>query len=251
MKPEALREFRQAVFVDPGNPDSHRALALALMRTDKYEEAEEVLRRAIYRLDSPKKWRLHLILSQLLTNYGDRTNDSQFYEEALEEVNKAVLNNFNHPGPHFHKGIVQTRLEDYRGALKSFQSCLRIDETHFKAERNARRIQKFTREQRLQPRVSKWAGIFLSFISILQLIVLWRLYLTTDRITGEMLMVLVPVLLGLVVVGFLLPWLTRIKLPGFEAEMGQVMEKTEQISSGPPGEIGFGKSASLITSGPQ
>jgi len=51
-----------------------------------------------------------------------------------------------------------------------------------------------------------------------------------------------PLLLGLLVVGLLLPNLNKLKLPGgFEAEIRELKTK-ENISSGPKGDIGFGSS---------
>lgn len=244
---KAVREFRQAMAIDPYNEAPRRAIAVALMRTGELVEAERVLREAIRLLDKSKRWQLHLTLCRVLTRIGDDTGDSQFYEEALEEVVEAIHLKPDHPDPYFHGGIVRSKLEDYRGALKNFRSCLKQDPHRFEAERNAMRIQLLLRKERVQSKGSLSGGIGVGVISIVQLIVLWIFYLG-GKVTETMLTILVPVLLGLVVVAFLLPWLIRIKLPGLEAELSQ---PTETVSSGPTGEVGFGSSPPTISSGPR
>jgi hypothetical protein len=65
-----------------------------------------------------------------------------------------------------------------------------------------------------------------------------------------MLTVLSPILLGLMVIGLLLPNLNKIKLPGgIEAEI--IETRTKEISSGPKAEIGFGSSLPSISPGPR
>ncbi len=69
----------------------------------------------------------------------------------------------------------------------------------------------------------------------------------------SMLTVMTPLLLGLVVVGLLLPNLNKLKLPGgFEAEIGELKPKEtkEPVSSGPKGDIGFGSSLPVLSPGP-
>lgn len=66
----------------------------------------------------------------------------------------------------------------------------------------------------------------------------------------SMLTVMTPLLLGLLVVGLVLPNLTKLKLfGGFEAEIAEI--KTKEISSGPKGEIGLGSSLPIISPGPR
>jgi hypothetical protein len=71
--------------------------------------------------------------------------------------------------------------------------------------------------------------------------------LIVDR---SMLTFMTPLLLGLLIVGLLLPNLNKLKLPGgFEAEISELKTK-ENISSGPKGDIGFGSSLPIVTPGP-
>ena len=68
----------------------------------------------------------------------------------------------------------------------------------------------------------------------------------------SMLTVMTPLLLGLLVVGLVLPNLTKLKLfGGFEAEISEADVKTKDISSGPKGEISFGSSLPTLSPGPR
>jgi tetratricopeptide (TPR) repeat protein len=239
---EAIREFRLAAVIDPQNPDSSNALAIALMEGNNLVEAEKVLRSAIRLLDESKRWELHLTLCRLLTRIGDETSDLEYYEEALKEANTATRLQPQHPAPYFHGGIVRFKLEDYRSALNSFRQCLRKDQHYLEAELNARRVRSLIRTEKARSRASLFASVFLAIIFLIQLIAVWILRFTTDKITDTMLTVLVPILLGLMVVAVLLPWLSRLKMTGLEADLSQPTPK-ESLPSGPKGEIGFGSAS--------
>ena len=71
---EAVRYCREATYIEPKNPETHRALAIALMRADRYEEAETTIRKALATLGPAKPWRLYLLLAQILTRAGDVAN---------------------------------------------------------------------------------------------------------------------------------------------------------------------------------
>jgi len=236
---EATRLFRQAVHSNPRDEEPLRALAIGLMRGGEYSEAGRVLRKALRQLDDSKRWRLHLTLSQLLTEVGDKNDDPDLYEEALKEIREAVSLNPEHAEPYFHAGVVRFKLEDYRGALRNFRLCLRKDPEHFDAERNMRLVQAFTKEERKRVRGSLYTGMAMGVVCVLLLIMLWVLYLrpTNTRVTATMVITFSPVLLALALVAFLLPWLIKLKLPGVEAELSQPKER---ISRGPTGSIGFG-----------
>ena len=239
---EAIREFRLAMAIDPNSPDSPRALAIALMESNNLIEAEKVLRTALRVLDQSKRWELHLVLCQLLTRLGDEAGDLQFYEEALKEVSKAIRLKPKHPDPYFHGGVVRFKLEDYRGALTNFRRSTKADEHYLEAELNARRVRSLIRRERARSRTSFLASFFLAVVFLAQLVALWILRFRTDKIPDAMLTVLVPILMGLMVVAVLLPWLSKIKMTGLEAEMSEPKPK-EALASGPKGEIGFGSAS--------
>ncbi len=236
---EAIRESRLATMIDGNDPDGFKALAIALMEGGELVEAEKVLRSSLKRLDRTKRWELHLTLCRLLTRIGDETDDRQFYEEALKEVTSAIQVHPNSPAPYFHGGIVRYKLEDYRGALKYFRRCRKEDDLYLEAELNAKRIRSLLRREQRLSRSTFLAGALLGVIFLAQLVGLWILFLVTDQITETMLTVLVPILLGLMVVAVLLPWLSRLKITGLEAELSEPRPR-ESLASGPKGAIGFG-----------
>jgi tetratricopeptide (TPR) repeat protein len=235
---KAVREFRSGVALDPQNPETHQSLAIALQESDKLREAEQVLRKAISQLDESGRWRLHLTLCQVLTRLGD-TGEVKYYEEALEEVRQAMR---THPGQsavYFHSGVVRFKLDDPWGAVQDFGRCPPGDEYHLEADLNAKRIRARIQQERVRARASLFATVLLAVVLLVQLIALWLLRIWTDRVTETSLTVLVPILLGLLVVALLLPWLTRFKMTGFEAELSEPKPK-EALATGPKGEIGFG-----------
>jgi Flp pilus assembly protein TadD len=248
----AIGEFRQAMAIDPKNPEPVRALAVALMEGGRLVEAETVLRNAIRGLDESRRWRLHITLCQLLTRLADEAGDSELCGEALKEANSAMVLASKEPDVHFCCGIVRFKLEDYREALHYFRGCQKLDKSRVDAEINARKVKRFIVQEKLRSR--RLASLTLSAIILGQLALLWwwRLKYGVDEkhavVTSTMLTVLVPLCLGLVVVSILLPSLTKLKLTGgFEAELSQPQAK-DTLASGPKGQIGFGSSF-LGTSG--
>jgi tetratricopeptide (TPR) repeat protein len=244
---EAVRAFRRAVALEPGNDDASRALALGLMRADDFAEAETVLRRALRRADPARRWRLHLTLSQLLSRRADRPGDvAQFYEEALREANTS-LHLKEYAETYFQSGYVRAKLDDYRGALRMFERCLELDAENFEAERWVNRLRDLLRQRRVQTRGGVWGTILLGVLALVQLGVAWWFYFN-QRISETTLAVLVPILLGLGVLAFLLPWLTKFKLPGLEAEMSQ---PKEAVSTGPTGVLASPGPMPTVSQGPR
>jgi tetratricopeptide (TPR) repeat protein len=239
---EAVREYRAAAAIDPKNPDAHKALAIALIEAGELAGAERVLRAAIRQLDASQGWELRLTLCQLLARLGDDIGDDRYYEEALREATTAVRLKPRQPGPHFYAGIVRFKIDDLPGALRSFKQCLSLDKENVMAELNAERIRARLREKS-QARVSRFSSIFLMVVFIILLAVLWAPRVWTEKISETTFVVLTPVLLGLLVVSVLLPWLTRLKITGIEAELSEPKPK-ETLPSGPRREIGFIRDAS-------
>lgn len=237
-KKKAIRELRRAAMSDPAGYEGPRALAIALLQAGESTEAESVLRRTIRRLkklgpSSPGRWRLHLALSQVLRSRADRSKDKKLYEEAHSEV-RAALAQTEHTEAYFELGLVLASLEDYKGALKAFRECHALDESHFEASRNADRVETILSEMRLQLQSSAKGGRLIAVLAFVQAVGVWIIYLY-GLIQESTLLVLIPILLGLGVVGVLLPSLTRFKLPGLEAEM--LSERRQPISAGPT--VGF------------
>lgn len=243
---EAVCELRWAAAIDPHHPGPCKALAIGLMEAGKLTEAEKLLRNALRRLDQNQRWELHLMLCRLLTRIGDDTNDPQWYEEALTQANTALRLQPQHTAPYFYGGIVRFKLGDYRIALYNFRRCLHEGdgegegEHRLDAELNIRRVQALMSRERKGRRVGFFASFFLAGVFLMQLIGLWVLRLNTDAVTDTMLTVLLPILLGLMVVAILLPWLSRLKLTGLEAELSEPAPAQPSGPKGAIGEIGFG-----------
>jgi tetratricopeptide (TPR) repeat protein len=240
----AIAEFRQAISIDPRNPNPVRALAIALMESGKLAEAESILRMAIRTFDESKRWRLNLTLCQVLTRLADDTGDPDLCGEALSEATAALRIAADRSEPYFFSGIVRFKLDDYYGALDCFRHCQELDKNRIDAEINARRVKALLRRDRIRSRTSLWTSVILASIILAQLGLLWwcRIKYEADKnavVTPTMFTVLVPICLGLIVVSILLPYLSRLKLTGLEAELSQPTA-TQSLASGPKGEIDFG-----------
>ena len=278
---EAIRYCREAVFAEPKNPETHRALVVALMRAEQYEEAELRAREALISVARAKPWRLRLLLAQILVRAGDTLNkdrkkkDLDFYEEALTNVNEAR----NECGPNaelfFHAGIVQQRLEDYATSARSFTDCVKLNPQHYEAERYGRIMQTALEQQRRLFKVNLWFSYVLAVLSAGLLLVLWTAHLsgitrttavdqpvpnatTPIRVSKDelivndtLLNVMTPILLGMFTVAALLPNLSKLKLPGFEAEISDPKAPDPNISSGPRGDIKFGSSLASLDIDPR
>ena len=284
---EAIKYCREAVFVEPKNPETHRALAVALMRSEQYDEAELVLRRALSNLALTKPWRLYLLLAQILVRIGDAANkerkkkDLDLYEDALRYVNEARLAAATpNADIYFHAGIVQQRLDDFPASQKNFNDCVKLDRNRFDAERYSRIVQTAIDQQRKTFTINQWFGVGLAAFCAAMLLILWTLYFTGAQraiipppapnanvaatapaatpspqseytVNTSLLNVMTPLLLGLLTVGILLPNLTKLKLPGFEAEVSEPKSPEPAISSGPRGDVKFGSSMPIVDSDPR
>jgi tetratricopeptide (TPR) repeat protein len=241
---KAVLEFRQAMVLDPANPDFARALAISLLGNDKAMEAEGVLRHAIRNLDEFKRWKLHLALSQVLTRLAEDTSDPALMTEALKEVKTALRLKPAQADAHFYDGIVRFKMEDFNGSLRAFRRAQEIDPNRVEAEVNAKRVQAMMREDKTRSKAGRFASLVVGVVALCQLGGLWYLrWQGGDKgiVSPVMITVLVPVCLGLLVVSFVLPFLTKLKLTGLEAELSE--PKPKAVAAGPKGQIGFGGGA--------
>lgn len=239
---QALNEFRCALALAPNSAEAHRALAVGLIELGRLSEAELALRGALRQLDVPKRPALHLALCQLLTRVGDGNGDTRSYDEALKEAGSAVALKPTDATAHFFRGVVKYKLNDLSGALVCFERALEFDRKHLQADLNRQRVRAMLKQESKLTRASGWVSAFLCAVLLSQLGLLWWLFLTSTRVSSAAFAALLPILLGLLVVATLLPWLSRLKLTGLEAELS-VPKPKDSLSSGPKGEIGFGSSA--------
>lgn len=241
---EAVAAFRQAVAIDPARTDAVRGLAIALLERGRTGEAEGVVRTALRQLDRSKRWQLHLMLCQVLTRQADDSDDTRLYQDALGEVRKALALRPEHPDPYFHSGIVRFKLGDYGNSLVAFKRCQKLGKDRVDAEVQAIRVQAIIKQERTGLRASKLASGLLGTVVLLQLITIWglRWRYRNEIVTATMITVLVPICLGLGVVSMMLPWLSKLKVTGIEAELSEVKPK-DALTLGPKGEVGFGDAA--------
>lgn len=94
-------------------------------------------------------------------------------------------------------------------------------------------------EQSLAITRSSLAGsAALMVVSVALLVALWLGFFLTDKVTTVVISTLTPILVGLVAVGFVLPFLVRLRLPGgVEADLSASLS---QVSAGPTGEVTIG-----------
>jgi tetratricopeptide (TPR) repeat protein len=247
-KPQrAVRYYRQAASIRPEKPDYAHALAVALMRSEKLDEAERVLREGIQRFEEDKAWRLYLTLSQLLVRRGDETEEDYYYKDALAKVRTALSRKSDEADVYLHAGVVQSKLENYDAALRNFRRCLALDEENPEATRAVALLKEVLRQESVRTRGSLWGGILVGFVATAQLFALWVFYLR-GQVSETIFTVLAPISLGLVVLAFLLPWLIKLRLPGLEAELSKVPEK---VDSGPKAAISFGSMSPTGSTGPR
>lgn len=240
---EAIQALRRAAAIDPGSAEPYRALALALMQAGEVSEAERLLRKGLRRVDRSRSWRLHLALAQVLRTTADRGNDEGLYEEAHREV-QASLRLHEDTDAYFELGYVLARLDALKEALAAFQKC---GEDHAEAMRNAARIRATLEARKEQTRGGTFASVVLGAAALTQLLAVWVLFLLGRFKDETKPLVFSPILLALLAVAALLPWLTRLKLPGIEAELA---EPKQSLTPGQKGGITLSSAVPTITRAP-
>ena len=233
---DAAREFKRSIILDANNPETFRALAIALMEDNNMMEAERVLRRAINQYDGKHCNGLHITLAQLLIKCGDQGINETYYKDALKEIQIATKIKPDNPSNYFYNGILRFKLEDYSTALTCFRQCLDFDKHFIEAELNSIKIQDILQRNKTLVKFSKFPSIFLTIVFLAQLILVWVLYLKTEKITVVTVSVLVPILSGLLIISILLPWLSKFKMSGIEAELNAQNPK-DNLATGPKGEM--------------
>jgi tetratricopeptide (TPR) repeat protein len=225
---DAMHEFRRALALDPTIEETSVGLSIGLLRNGRPHEAERVLRDAIRGASGPNVWRLQLTLAWILSTIADQTDeasslgrrrpDRRYYEEALTAAAQAKLQAPNAREPLILSGIIKSRLDDFRGAMKEFRACVQRDPDDYEASRHLETVRSWIVQGVL--RNTFVGGLVIGAISGLQLIAVWALFLA-GRISATVLVTLVPIFIGLIVVAFLLPSLIRLRLPGLDAQLSE------------------------------
>ncbi|MDX3354291.1 tetratricopeptide repeat protein [Streptomyces sp. ME01-24h] len=242
---QAVGAFRRAVAVGPDSGSAALGLAVALAEgMGDFGGAEEELRRVLGRpgvRDQPQ-WQLRLALARLLVQAGDAEQSADRYREAGEEARAAIRLAEREAEAHFVAGVVEQRLGTQtadvrlkllhrRRAQRFLTRCRRLDPAHQDAERALRLLEEDARAAH----GSRLSSAVLVLVATAVLGAAWVDFLWKHHVTAVMLTTLTPVLAGLIAVGFLLPVLIRLKLPGgMEADLSASIG---QISRGPRGEV--------------
>jgi len=260
--PDAVRHFRQALQIEPTNGSASLGLALALSSTvGDFVEAEEVLDRALQRPDCDHpRWQLLVAVARILVERGDKTQGSrQFYVDALAHAQEAISLAADKAEPYFIAAVARYRLAEAmddlpakpfrrRQALRDLRRCIKLDPGNTEARRSLLVMEQSSRITTASVTVST----IVVLVGMAVLGALWGAFFWSDRITTVMITTLTPVLIALIMVGLILPFIIRLKLPGgVEADLSASIR---QISSGPTGEDLFAPgrfSKPNVSSGPQ
>ncbi|MFA1545880.1 tetratricopeptide repeat protein [Actinomadura chokoriensis] len=243
---QAVRHFRQALSISPASAPAAIGLAIGLTRAPgDFPAAERVLRDAIDRIgDGPSRAGLLLALARLLIERGDLTQRPELYREAVTTAQEAIDRAGTEAEAHFVAGVamykvgasdeVRARPFYRRRAVRYLRECVRRDPAHVEG----RRLLLLARENLKTARGGAVGSFVMTVVAMSLLITMWVSLFFSDRITTVMLTTLTPVLVGLVALGFVLPLLVRLKLPGgVEADLSASLQ---QVSSGPTGDMSIG-----------
>ncbi|MCS7483163.1 tetratricopeptide repeat protein, partial [Umezawaea endophytica] len=251
----AAQHFRQALVIDPARGAAAIGLSLALIKSPgDLLAAERVLRDALRRKDCDQpQWQLLVALARLLIERGDATQRRDLHLEALSTAQEAIELASEQADPHYVAGIAaykagesgpEARARPFyrRRALRHFRRCLRQDPTHTEA----RRVMALAEQGLAVARGSVAGGVALMVVASALLVALWLGFFLTDKVTTVVISTLTPILVGLVALGFVLPFLVRLKLPGgVEADLSASLN---QVTSGPTGEVSIGPGRLVGTS---
>jgi tetratricopeptide (TPR) repeat protein len=230
--PDAEREFRQALALEPESVKAAIGLARTLVMTDRYAQSEAILREALARQSVNKRWETHQALAWLLVRQGDKEQNQDLLEEAYEHAKQAIekapekQSPDAEAGPHFVAGLALLQLASLtaepwlqgnyqRRAIGHLRKCLNSSEY----EIDARRYMQLLKRERRAERPAAFGGLIVGFVSLVLLAVMWIAFFRSTRVSATVLSVNTPILIGLLTVSLLLPWLIRLKMPGFEAEL--------------------------------
>ncbi len=255
----AIRHFRQARRIEPGRGSAAIGLALALSQSPgDLVESEAILQEALSRPDCDlPRWQLLLALARVLVVRGDATQVRQFYLDALARAQAAIALATEESEPYFVAAIARYKMAELSGdfslkpvhrrmAARDLRRAVTLDSSNVEAQRSLRIVDESLRIGR----GGTTGSALVVTMGTLGLIGLWIAFFSSGKVTPTMLMTLTPLLIALVVIGLLLPLVTRLKLPGVEADLSASIR---QVSSGPTGDETFGPgkfSASVSSDGP-
>lgn len=242
----ATQQFRQATVLDPGNGTAAIGLARSVVRSSgDLVSAEEPLRYVLDRSDCDlPKWRLQVELARLLVQRGDATGSEDLYLEALAVAREAIGSASDQAEPHFVAGVAAYKIGEsgdvqlsslhFRRAMRYLRRVEKFDSRHSEAHR----VRVLAQQRIRRARSSLVGSTALITVSLVMLALMWGAFFLRYQVPTVLLGTLTPVLVAMVAIGFLLPLLVRLKLPGgLEADLSASLH---QVSSGPTGEVTLG-----------
>jgi tetratricopeptide (TPR) repeat protein len=221
---EGVRCFRRALAINPSKIDSIEALALALFRQGDFVAARRTLEDGLKRTGGLQSATLYLNLAQIHLQTADNVKEHSDYTEALKAVNLAIKSNPRLADAFFYQGLVRHRMGDGSGAIRSLQRCLALRPDHADAERDLQKLKAARIDEQIRSKGSIIGGVVIGTIMIIQLVVIWVLFFRRQLVENTV-VVMTPILLGLLVIAFVLPYLIKLKFPGFEAELSRPTQK--------------------------
>ena len=239
---KALATARRAARLAPGDPAVVKSLTLALAAAGKVPEAEATARDALKWAEGSTRVSILLLLARVLIQRFEETKERIFLAQAEREaratrpIRPATAESF------FLEGIINTKLERYGAAKSAFKRCTELDPSWTQAQINHSLVTMVITDERRRFRNPEFKSWLIFSIIFLQFIALWiaRIYevKTGTKVLDETAMaVLLPVLLGLMIVAFVLPALTKFSLSGLAVEMESSVKAVE--AKGPTGKIDF------------
>ena len=247
---KALSQYQIAIGKNPQNLRAQRGLALCLMELEHFGDAEKRLQNLVKskKLGSRDFLVFQQTLVDLYIRWGNACGDERYYEEAIDVLDKAFVNLPQNDKSVearllFSRGVINCHRKQYETAAKDFSKCVArfgdcvrrddsfFDSTYFVARRNLERLQgTFSMAGGLEPKTLKRVVKYLTCLAIVQLAVIWVLYLTRwADISTKMFAVLVPLFFGMILLSLLLPQLNKFKIGGITAEISSKSEHLEGV----------------------
>ena len=231
---EAAICFRRALRLDPKNLDAATGLATSLLAAGKAADAETVVRENIGRATGAKRAGLLLMLAKALCARFDISADTGLLAQAMQAVGQTRQLRPATAESFFQEGVIQTKLGQYRDAYAAFVKCQKMDSSLTQASLNASQVRLLIKEERKGIRFTEAKSWILFLLLLGQLLALWHFRLQNDKLVNDTLItVLVPICLGLMIVAFLMPSLTKFSVTGIAVELAPAPSAAE--SKGPKG----------------
>jgi len=132
---DAIREYQEAISLNPGEGFYHYNLGVALLKNNEYNEAYKALNEAIHL--NPDDYESRCALGDVFCAIGRSLLDEGKCREAVESFREAVA--IDHEYPDYHTGLGQALLDVVRAsrdgnneellssAISEFQIALGID----------------------------------------------------------------------------------------------------------------------------